>query len=271
MRGRYFLSIAAFAGAMMMPARGASHETGFLNRTVTVDGTTYRYVVYVPMDWTAEKRWPIVLFLHGAGERGDEGLAQSDIGLGSAIRKHPDRFPAVVVMPQCRRESWWQAPAMEAQALAALDAASKEFNGDPDRTYLTGLSMGGYGSWDVAAKYPDRFAAIAVVCGGIRLPARLAALSGVPQQPEDPYADTAKKVASLPVWVFHGGADPTVPVTESRKMVEALKALNADVRYTEYEGVGHNSWDKAYNEPEFPTWLFGQKRKAGADAKPTAP
>ena len=100
---------------------------------------------------------------------------------------------------------------------------------------------------------------------GIRLPARLAAQTGVPQsESADPFADAAKKVSGVPIWVFHGGADPTVPVTESRNMVEALKALNADVKYTEYEGVGHNSWDKAYNDVEFPVWLFAQKLKVKA-------
>ncbi len=152
-----------------------------------------------------------------------------------------------------------------AGAVAALDAATQEFNGDADRTYLTGLSMGGYGTWDVAGKWPNRFAAIAPICGGIRLPARVATQTGVPQsESPDPYADAAKKVGSVPIWVFHGGADPTVPVTESRKMVEALKALNADVKYTEYEGVGHNSWDKAYSEVEFPVWLFAQRLKVKA-------
>ena len=248
----------------MLPANAAP-ETGFLNRTVAVDGTTYRYVVFVPIEWTSNKKWPVVLFLHGAGERGDDGLMQSQVGLGGAIRVHSDRFPAIVVMPQCRKNNWWQAPSMEAQALAALDAAIKEFNGDAERTYLTGLSMGGYGTWDVAAKWPNRFAAIAPICGGIRLPARVATQTGVPQsESADPYADAAKKVGSVPIWVFHGGADPTVPVTESRKMVEALKALNADVKYTEYEGVGHNSWDKAYSEVEFPVWLFAQRLKVKA-------
>ena len=256
--------------AVVLPATAGSHETGFLNRTVTVGGTTYRYVVYVPADWTSDKTWPIILFLHGAGERGDGGLAQSNIGLPSSIRKYPDRFPAVVVMPQCRTGRWWPEPEMEAQALAALDAATKEFNGDPQRTYLTGLSMGGYGSWDLASKYPERFAAVAVVCGGVRLPPNLARLRGTAQPvDEDPYEPVAKKVAAMPIWVFHGGADPIVPVSESQNMVKALKLLNADVRYTEYPGVGHNSWEKAYDEPEFPVWLLGQKLKGAP--KTTAP
>ena len=212
----------------------------------------------MPSEWTEARKWPVILFLHGAGERGDDGLVQTQTGLGGAIRQHADRFPAVVVMPQCRKGVWWQDTEMEGQALAALDRTMREFHGDTERIHLTGLSMGGYGTWGLAAKYPDKFAAIAVVCGGIRRPIR----PGVPQETEkhdgDPYLATAQKVGNTPTWIFHGGADPTVPVTESSKMTDALKAVGNSVKYTEYEGVGHNSWDKAYNEPDFPTWLFAQ-------------
>jgi predicted peptidase len=145
---------------------------------------------------------------------------------------------------------------MEAQILAALDASAKEFHGAPERTYLTGFSMGGYGTWSLAAKYPHRFAAIVVVCGGIvwPTPARI--------KDEEPYAAIANKVAGIPIWVFHGDADRNVFVTESREMVKLLRALRADVRYSEYAGVPHRSWDRAYNEPELPVWLFGQHLKA---------
>jgi predicted peptidase len=153
---------------------------------------------------------------------------------------------------------------MQAQALKALDQTVKEFNGDEDRTYLTGLSMGGYGSWVMAAGNPSRFAAIAVVCGGVRPPPRV----NVPQPADglatsaDPYGAVAAKVGKTPVWVFHGGADPVVPVTESRKMVDAIKAAGGSVRYNEYEGVGHNSWDKAYAEAELFPWMLALKLKA---------
>jgi predicted peptidase len=246
---------------LTLHAAAGPQQTGFLNRKVAVEGTEYRYVVYVPPDWSADRTWPVVLFLHGAGERGDDGLIQSEVGLGGAIRRHVDRFPAVVVMPQCRKNLWWTEPSMRAQALAALEAAFNEFHGDPARVYLTGLSMGGYGTWAIAAASPGKFAAIAPVCGGVRRRAR----PGEAQPEEtaaDPYADTAKKIGATPVWVFHGGADPTVPVAESRKMVDALKTAGNEARYTEYEGVGHNSWDKAYNEPEFASWLFGQRLKS---------
>jgi predicted peptidase len=206
----------------------------------------------------------VILFLHGSGERGDDGQAQSQVGIGGAIRFHSDRFPAVVVMPQCRKGAAWIEPPMEAQALAALDQSVKEFHGDRDRTYLTGLSMGGFGSWAWAAKYTGKWAAAVVVCGGIRHRPR----PDIPPAPEaagDPYADAAKKIgATLPIWVFHGSADTSVPVTESRQMVAALKALGSQVKYTEYEGVGHNSWDKAYAEPDLPAWLFAQHLSARA-------
>lgn len=255
---RYLILLIPFLLILGM-VRLQAAETGFLNRMITVDGVSYRYQVYVPVDWTAEKKWPVVLFLHGAGERGEDGLVQTEEGLGTAIRNHADRYPEVVVMPQCRKNIWWTAPAMQAQALAALEASVKEFNGDRTRLYLTGLSMGGYGTWAIAAANPGKFAAIAPVCGGIRIPPS----ADVPQQelPEDPYSVVAKKIGSTPVWIFHGGADRTVPVSESRKMNEALQSLEANVRYTEYEGVGHNSWDRAYAEPEFAVWLFGQKLK----------
>ena len=234
-------------------------ETGFLNRTITLTGTgtNYRYQVFVPADWTSHKKWPVILFLHGAGERGDDGLAQTQVGIGGAIRAHPERFPAVVVMPQCRKDARWTDSAMEAQSLAALDQSIKEFHGDLDRVYLTGLSMGGYGSWALAAKYPGKWAAAVIICGGIRR-------KSDPAVSEDAalklYAGAAQKIgAKLPIWVFHGGADPTVPVTESRKMVELLKALGSAVKYTEYEGVEHNSWDKAYAEPDLTMWLFAQR------------
>jgi predicted peptidase len=232
----------------------AVKETGFLNRVAQVGNTKYRYQVYVPANWTKSKRWPVVLFLHGAGERGDDGLIQTQVGIGSAIRMHQERFPCIVVLPQCRRNVWWTEPAMEAQALKALDDAIKEFRGDPNRLYLTGLSMGGYGTWSIASKFPQKFAALAPICGGVRAPGRQQSTDG------DPYTAVATKLAKIPTWIFHGGADKTVPVTESRSMHEALKKAGADVKYTEYEGVGHNSWDPAYREPEFMPWLLSQKR-----------
>jgi predicted peptidase len=242
------------------PAFSRQKETGFLNRAVKIGANSHRYQVYVPAGWTAKKRWPVILFLHGAGERGDDGLIQTEVGIGAAIRRHTARVPAVVVFPQCLKNRWWSEPDMQKVALSALDRAMREFNGDPDRVYLTGLSMGGYGAWAIARSNPGRFAALAPICGGVVPPSRVPLPeSSQVSKSSDPYKDVAEKVGKTPVWVFHGGADPVVPVSESRKMVEALKAAGGQVRYSEYEGVGHNSWDRAYAEAEFFTWLLSQK------------
>jgi predicted peptidase len=229
---RYLIPLLLLATSLF----AARKETGFLDRTVTVDNTTYRYQVYVPANWTKAKLWPVIFFLHGAGERGDDGLASTQVGIGRAIRLHSERFPAVVVMPQCRKEILWTDPKMEAQAMAALANSMKEFHGDPNRIYLTGLSMGGYGTFSLAAHHPSKFAVAVPVCGGVVWPKDMAH--------GDPYTETAVKIGKTPVWMFHGEADPAVPVTESQKMNAALKAAGGNVRYTEYPGVGHNSWDQ---------------------------
>jgi len=251
------------------PAEARKTETGFLDRKVSVAGTEYKYQVFVPEDWTKNKKWPVILFLHGAGERSDDGLIQTEVGIGTAIRRYRNRFPAVVVMPQCRKDMWW-ADSMADVAMAALAEAQKEFHGDANRVYLTGLSMGGYGTWYLAGKYPGKFAAIAPICGGILMPDKARA-----QSPDDnaPYTEAAKKIGKTPVWIFHGGDDPVVPVTESRRMAEAMKAVLGqdtlytarpatkpvevpEVIYTEYPGVGHNSWEKAYADPDLISWLL---------------
>lgn len=237
----------------------AKRETGFLNRSAKVGGQEYRYQVYLPANYTKDRRWPVIVFLHGSGERGSDGLVQTEVGIGGAIRRHVERFPAIVVLPQCRKGVWWSAPEMEAQVMKALEQTVKEFKGDEKRLYLTGLSMGGYGTWSLAAKYPGKFAALVPVCGGVRVPPAIAASLGTRQDESvDPYLETAKKIGQTPVWVFHGDADPAVPVTESRKMVEAIKATGGNVKYNEYPGVGHNSWDKAYAEPDLLPWLLSQ-------------
>ena len=263
----FFMLMAILLISFGVSARSRNTETGFLNRTVKVGTGNYPYQVYVPANWTKAKKWPVILFLHGAGERGNDGLIQTEVGIGSAIRRHPDRIPAVVVMPQCAINRWWLQPEMQAQALKALEQTMKEFNGDPTRTYLTGLSMGGNGTWAIASANPGKFAAIAPVCA----PARISPKYGVQVNPEDMseerYKTYAAKIGKTPVWVFHGDADPVVPVTESRLMVEALKAAGNDVRYNEYPGVGHDSWNKAYAEPELFTWLLSHQLDSGAKAK----
>lgn len=255
---------AAFILAMALPASSARVQTGFLDRTVTISGTSYRYQVFVPADFSKDKLWPVVLSLHGSGERGDDGLIQTDVGIGHAIRLKNSRFSFIVVMPQCRDKKIWGDPDMQAQALAALEASIKEFHGDRSRVYLTGLSMGGYGTWEIAATHPGVFAALVPICSGVRpvqdwpqLNVAIANSTTI----TDPYAEVARRVGPTPIWMFHGDADPAVPVTESRHMAEALKAANAKFKYTEYPGVPHNSWDQAYAEPDLVPWLLEQSLK----------
>lgn len=238
-------------------------ETGFLDRTISLRSATYKFQVFLPDIWTPRQKWPVILFLHGYGERGSDGLLQTDVGLPHTIRLNRSHFPAIVVFPQCQMGHWWKQREMEDLALAALSAATKEFNGDPKRTYLTGLSMGGYASWDLASRYPGKFAAVVPICSGIVLTPGL--LKDFPDlakdaYPDDPksYAEVARKIGKTPVWIFHGDADDSVPVEGSRQMNQALKTAGGDVRYTEYPGVGHNSWDKAYAEPDLMPWLLSK-------------
>jgi predicted peptidase len=243
------------------PAR--KPETGFLDRTLSLHSANYKYQVYLPDNWSSKKSWPIILFLHGAGERGSDGLVQTQVGIATAIRRDRSRFPAIVVLPQCLHEDWWSSPKMEEMALATLAAASKEFKGDPKHTYLTGLSMGGFGTWDLAARNPHKFAAIVPICGGIVLPEHLRQQHPELEKiayPDDPksYAEVALKLSKTPVWIFHGADDASVSVEGSRKMNEALTSAGGEVHYTEYPATGHNSWDKAYAEPDLLTWLLSK-------------
>lgn len=261
---RLALLLMLAAGFPVGSARAAADPAAvpFLSRAVTTGAGTFGYQVFVPTHWNGRRPVAVILFLHGSGERGGDNRAQTKNGIRLLIAQDPDGFPAVVVCPQCRDSARWTDPDMEAMALAALDQAVKEFHGDPDRVYLTGLSLGGYGTWDLAQKYPQRWAAIAPCCGGVvyRRPPGTGQQPSAPT-PADPYFPVAQKAASLPAWVFHGGADPAVPVSESRQMVALLFSLKAEVKYTEYPGVGHSSWDYAYKEPGLLPWFLSHHRR----------
>ena len=179
-------------------------DTGFLNRTIVTAETTYRYQVFVPAAWNRHSKWPVILFLHGSGERGDDGLLQTDVGLAHAIRKRIQKLPAIVVMPQCRNHKAWTDPDMEAQTLAALEQSMKEFRGDPDRVYLTGLSMGGYGGWESRERSIQKFAAIAIICGqAFTVLGRAWLISDRERsRVKDPYLETARRIGRTPVWCF---------------------------------------------------------------------
>ena len=259
---------ALFAVAFGMAVNGSAQavESGFLNRAVLVDGTEYRYQVYVPRDYRRSASWPVVLALHGGGDYGDDGVRQTAGGLANAIRRNVERFPAIVVFPQSHADGTpgWHLKGGQA-ALAAVDKAIAEFNGDAARVYLTGYSAGGNGSWYLASHHPGRFAAAVIVCGwisefrgrtsGVLYPAL------APASAPDPYTAVAKLLSRLPIWIFHGDADETVSVEESRRMASALKAIGADVQYTEFPGAGHNAWDPAYERADVLAWMLKQRRR----------
>lgn len=256
------MRVMGLAGAFLLCAGIASAhpETGFLDRVIEVHGAVRRYQVYVPSDWTPEAQWPVILFLHGAGERGSDGLKQTQVGLGAAIRLHPERFPAIVVFPQCPDGVVWTSTGMPQEAMAAFESAVKEFNGDRKRLYLTGISMGGFGTWATAALYPGLFADISPVCGGVAALASLSIPAAVEAQPGlDVYATMAAAVGTTPLWIFHGADDPLIPVEESRRMAALLTPANPLDHYVEYPGTGHNAWDQAYADPAWALWLFAQK------------
>jgi predicted peptidase len=262
------LSAGALTCALLLVSF-SSTDTGFLDRTVTIAGEAYRYQVYVPLEWTPNQKWPVVIYLHGSGPRGSDGMSQVNGAHAYAIRGDRSRFPAVFVLPQARVGTSWGAPAMQDMVLAEVDAAIKEFNGDPDRVYLTGFSMGGAGVVRMAGRWPDRFAALVDVSGPVRPD-----MPGRPQDRidedlvthpflalKDPYGGAARVLHRLPIWVFHSAADSQVPVTESRQLVAALKAAGASVRYTEYPGADHNTTNiNVWAEQELVPWLLAQRR-----------
>ena len=243
--------------ADQVPAPAA--EGRFVVRAVEVGGARHAYQVYVPAGVGPAS--PVILFLHGSGERGDDNRRQVEVGLGPHIRAHPD-FPAIAVFPQSPEGRSWDGD-VAAAALAALDASMKELGGDPRRVYLTGLSRGGYGAWEMAFASPERFAALVPICAGVRPPRPGADLqvSAVASE-ADPYAALAARLRAVPTWIFHGALDDLVPPEESRRMADALRAAGGDVKLTVFPAANHNSWSPAYADPGLWTWLFAQARPA---------
>jgi predicted peptidase len=221
--------------------RPASAQTGFLQKTIDYNGASTKYVVYVPATYDATKPAPTILFLHGAGETGTDGWKQVAVGIGPAVLLDAPRWDFLVVFPQKppgEQRGWI---AHEKLILDILDKTRKEYAVDPSRLYCTGLSMGGAGTWALAAKHPNLFAAIAPICG-----------------PGD--SATASVLKDLPIWAFYGDQDRAESIQRCRDLVEAVKTAGGAPKFTLYPGVGHNSWDKAYREEKLYDW-FMQHRK----------
>jgi predicted peptidase len=215
---------------------------GFHLRTVKAHDGERKYGLYLPKGFDAEKTYPAIVFLHGSGERGEDGVTQSQIGMGAAVLAHPEAYQAICVFPQAKRT--WAADSDDAQAaMQILDEVTKEFKVDPNKIVLTGLSMGGSGTWGLAAKYPEKFSCIVPICGG-----------GKPE--------TAGAIKGYPTWVLVGDEDREQTVKNARTMVEALAKAGGSPKYTEYRGVPHNSWDRAYNDLALVEWMLAQTRSA---------
>ena len=201
------------------------------------------YLLYLPEDYGKEKKlWPMILFLHGfsVGERGDDFDLIGIHGPPKLVSQGK-QFPFIIVSPQCPENEWWSNEVL----INLLDEVIDKYSVDPDRVYLTGLSMGGYGAWHLALAYPDRFAAVAPICGG-----------GIPG-----IVKYVEGVKDLPVWVFHGAKDPVVPISESEKMVDVFKEMGREIKFTVYPEAMHDSWTKTYNNPELYEWFLEHNLK----------
>lgn len=236
------LAAAVFVFTAVVSA-GDKPKTGFVDATFkNADGTTSPYVVFVPHEYDGTKEYPVILFLHGSGETKGGKKQPVEVGIGTAIKKQEKTFPFITVIPQSEKRTWQADSDDGKRALAILDEVTKTYKTDPKRISLTGLSMGGVGTWSLAIAHPDKWAAIVPICGY-----------------GDPAA--AEKIKDLPAWVFCGDKDASLLLDGSRKMVEALIKAGGRPTYTEYPGVGHNSWDGAYAEKELFPWLLKQTRK----------
>lgn len=201
--------------------------------------TEMKYLKYLPPAYDSnDEKWPLLLFLHGAGERGDDLEMVKVHGPPKMIAQGRD-FPFVVISPQCPEDVWWSIEALH----TLVNEVVETHRIDKSRIYVTGLSMGGYGSWGLAYTYPDLFAAVVPICGGGE-------------------SEEAHLMKEIPTWVFHGAKDTAVPLQRSLAMVDALKAAGGDVRFTVYPEAGHvGAWENAYGDPELWEWLAKQRKE----------
>ena len=245
--------LATLLCTVAMATRTAAQQPDTVQQAKTFERTLTKklkadYLLFLPKGYDAKaaRRWPLLLFLHGAGERGTNVWLVAKHGPPNLVKDCPD-FPFIIVSPQVAPGLRWENETM----LALLDDIIATHKVDTTRVYLTGLSMGGYGTWSLGTAHPERFAAIAPICGGgdtvlFRL--------------SDPKKAAALK--ALPIWAFHGDKDTAVPLKKSEEMVEALKKFGCEeVKLTVYPGVGHDSWTETYNKQAFYDWLLKHQRQ----------
>jgi predicted peptidase len=234
------LSLMVLSGCAAKVQVGTGQRAAVFTKTVT-QNVQLNYLLYLPKDYgKTDKQWPLILFLHGAGERGSNIDQVKSNGLPKLAAEGKE-FDFIIVSPQCPQEGWWAEQA-EALKLLVEDIAGK-YRVDSGRLYITGLSMGGAGTWSMVTKYPDMFAAAAPICGGGEsVMARF-------------------RLGKLPLWVFHGAKDNVVPLKRSQEMVDAVKAAgNQDVQFTIYPEAGHDAWTETYNNPKLYEWFLSHKK-----------
>jgi predicted peptidase len=226
-------------------------QQAYTLETQIIRNVRLNYLLFLPEDYgrSPHRRWPLILFLHGAGERGDDLELVKVHGIPKVVEQR-EGFPFIAVSPQCPIDSWWSAHIDELDAL--LNEVTTSYLVDTDRLYLTGLSMGGYGVWHLAAVYPQRFAALAPICGGGPW------FAGFPEK--------ASVLKDVPIWVFHGAQDDVVPLEESERMVDALRACGSDVLFTVYPDAAHDSWTETYDNQELYEWFLQHTRHASGTA-----
>ena len=199
------------------------------------------YLLFLPESYaqSANQEFPLILFLHGAGERGSDLDSVKRHGIPKIVETNPD-FPFIAVSPQCPEDSWWTSELHTINGL--IEEVVEKYKVDTSRIYLTGLSMGGFGTWSLASMYPERFAAIAPVCGG----------GGVRQ--------ILRSLTEMPIWTFHGQKDDVIPFSRSEEIVTALKKHGSSIKFTIYPEAGHDSWTETYDNPELYEWFLKHSR-----------
>ena len=238
-----------WTGATAQPVAAPQEAKTFIS---TRGGTNkIEYLLHLPTRYQAnpDTRWPLMLFLHGAGERGSNVLSVAWNGPPKLVKEGHD-LPLVIVSPQCPANQWWN-DAKNALLLGLLDEVEAQYRIDTNRVYLTGLSMGGSGTWSLGLKHPERFAALVPICG-----------AGDPLVLQKASSKKIDAIKSLGIWVFHGVKDTTVPIVNSERMVATLKEMGClDVKFTKYTEADHDSWTVTYNNPTFYHWLLAHRRK----------
>lgn len=215
---------------------------GFQLKSITYGGKPTNYSIYVPPTYDPAKPTPTIIYMHGAGECGTDGIKPTKLGVGVAVEKNPAAWPFIVIFPQLYdSKTTWQAE--DALVMKVLDKTRRELNVDRSRIYLTGASKGGNGTWAIAASHPDMFAAIAPVCGAAY----------------DQYIAT--RCAKLPIWLFHGEKDKAVPVAKARKSIEWVTAAGGTCKASIYPGLDHHVWDRAYQDEKLNEWFLQQRKE----------